>query len=577
MRLSIALTLFATCALAHDASAQRDTTKPPAASPNAATPGALPAGVVPGRAMPPGMTPGANAPVPVLPVGPPVRRITTAAAVTKDPIGAVSSVRELPDGRVILNDGTSRRLLLLDTNLVTERVLLDSASEHENTYGVRQGTLIAHRGDSSLFIDPASLALLVIDPQANITRVRSVPRAQEAFAFTGGFGATQVATDSRGRLIYSMYPEPAPPKVKPPKGVPWFPSPPDSNLIVALDLETRKVDTLGAIRTPKVEYIVKMNANGGFNINTRMNPTPTIDEWAVLPDGSVAFVRGIDYRVEYRSPDGQWTSTPKVPYDWQPFPDSMKKKFVDSIETNERRNARNAYVTSMVRWVNTYKRKYPPNFAAPDGYRPPNGFGKDWAMPSNVKFPDKYIYACKPDEEPAMIMPDGTVAAKVATEQDKRAANMEVMVQSMGITLPAGFQMPQGGPGTPSCIPQPIPNLNQIPNPPTPREVNVIGYSELADFKPPFNQSAVRADLDGNLWIRINMPRTTPGGPIYDVVNKSGQIVDRIQIPQSYTLVGFGRGKVVFVAMRDATGAHLARVRMKPVVAAASDTPSPTH
>ncbi|MEK7401137.1 MAG: hypothetical protein AABZ80_02120 [Gemmatimonadota bacterium] len=93
--------------------------------------------------------------------------------------------------------------------------------------------------------------------------------------------------------------------------------------------------------------------------------------------------------------------------------------------------------------------------------------------------------------------------------------------------------------------------------------MNVIAASQLPDFKPPFSQSAVRADLDGNLWIRINLPKTVPGGPIYDVVSNSGQIIDRIQIPQSYTLVGFGRGKVVFVAMRDATGAHLARVRMK--------------
>jgi len=280
-----------------------------------------------------------------------------------------------------------------------------------------------------------------------------------------------------------------------------------------------------------------------------------------MPDGSVAFVRGRDYRVEYRSPDGQWTSTPKVLYDWQPFPDSMKKKFVDSIETTERRNARVGYVNSMIRWVNTYKRKYPPNFSAPDGYRPPNGFGKDWVMPANVTFPDKYIYACAAGEEPAMVQADGKRVA--VTDNDRQSTMIQSRIMEMGITVPAGLQLPTGGPGTASCIPQPIPNLNQIPNPPVPREINVIAYTELADYKPPFNQGAVRADLDGNLWVRINMPRTTPGGPIYDVVNKEGTIIDRIQIPQTYTLVGFGRGKVVFVAMRDATGAHLARVRMK--------------
>lgn len=548
------VTVLALAASAHAAVAQDTTSRPPAA--------AAPPGARPGGAMPPGMQL-PQAPLPVLPVGPPVRRITTAQAVSKDPIGAVSSVRELPDGRVILNDGQSRRLVILDTMMVTERVILDSASEKENTYGVRQGTLVAHRGDSSLFIDPMSLALLVIDPSGNVTRIRSVPRAQEAFAFAGGFGSTQVSTDTKGRLVYSVSPQPTPPKVAPPKGVPWFPAPPDSNLIIALDLETRMLDTLGAVRTPKVDFTVKMNANGGFSLNSRMNPTPTIDDWAVMPDGSVAFVRGRDYRVEYRSPEGQWNSTPKVPYDWQPFPDSMKMKFVDSIETTERRNARIGYVSSMVRWVNTYKRKYPPNFSAPDGYRPPNGFAKDWVMPANVTFPERYIYACAVGEEPAMIMPDGSRVAP--SDMDRQSSMVTSRMAEMGISMPPGMasQFPQGGPGTASCIPQPIPNLNQIPSPPVPREINVIAYTELADYKPPFNQSATRADLDGNLWIRINMPRTTPGGPIYDIVNKEGTIIDRIQIPQTYTLVGFGRGKVVFVAMRDATGAHLARVRMK--------------
>src|SRR6185295_9943453 len=102
-------------------------------------------------------------------------------------------------------------------------------------------------------------------------KVRSVPRAQEAFQFAGGFGQTQVTTDTKGRLVYSVYPQPAPPKVKPPAGVPWIPSPPDSNLIVALDLDSRKIDTIGMVRTPKIDYIIKQNASGGINVSTRMN------------------------------------------------------------------------------------------------------------------------------------------------------------------------------------------------------------------------------------------------------------------------------------------------------------------
>jgi hypothetical protein len=95
------------------------------------------------------------------------------------------------------------------------------------------------------------------------------------------------------------------------------------------------------------------------------------------------------------------------------------------------------------------------------------------------------------------------------------------------------------------------------------REVVVLAPKELPDFRPPFNANAVRADLDGNLWIRTNPPAPIPGGPVYDVVSRRGELVDRLQLPPGYTLVGFGRGKVVFLSMRDASGVHLARVRLK--------------
>jgi hypothetical protein len=57
--------------------------------------------------------------------------------------------------------------------------------------------------------------------------------------------------------------------------------------------------------------------------------------------------------------------------------------------------------------------------------------------------------------------------------------------------------------------------------------------------------------------------KPAPGGPIYDIVNRAGALVDRIQLPSGYTLVGFAPGKVVYLTMRDAAGLHLARVRLK--------------
>src|SRR5690349_15746340 len=81
-------------------------------------------------------------------LGPPIRRIETASAVSTEQLGSITSVRELPDGRVLLNDGARRRLLLMDTTLAVAGVVLDSLAEIENSYGVRPGMLIPYRGDS---------------------------------------------------------------------------------------------------------------------------------------------------------------------------------------------------------------------------------------------------------------------------------------------------------------------------------------------------------------------------------------------------------------------------------------------
>jgi hypothetical protein len=499
-------------------------------------------------------------------VGPPVRRIATASAISREPMGSIVSVRGLPDGRVLVNDGRSRRLLLLDTMLVLERVVLDSVAEKESTYGNRQGSLMAHRGDSSIFIDPNSLALLVIDPSGAIARVRSVPRAQDVFSYastSATFGLP--AVDARGRLVYRMRARPAPPVRPPPRGVPWIPAEPDSAFIVGLDLDTRRLDTLGVIRTPKQEYTIRLSAGGmGISVFQNINPMPVTDEWAVLPDGAVAFVRAIDYRIEYLNADGTRSATPKIPFDWRPMPDSAKQRLVDSVRTAQSQSLRTSYVTSVIRWVNTYRRKYPPSFSAPDGYVPPNGFARDWTFPPGVTFPERYIYACAPGEEPTVTparSADGRPAPAAPAAAAAAAPPPVITIDGALVSMGGGATLPGGG--TPSCIPQPIPNLSRIPNPPTLREVSVVPPELLPDFRPPFTAGAVRADLDGNLWIRTNPARPPAGGPVYDVVNRAGLLVDRLQIPPNYELVGFGRGRVVYLALRDAEGPKVARVRLR--------------
>ena len=497
-------------------------------------------------------------------VGPPVRRISTASGVSTEQIGSITSVRELPGGRLLMNDGARRRLVLMDTTLKTLDVVLDSLTEVENSYGTRPGALIAYRADSTLFIDPASFAMLVIDPSGRVTKVRSVPRVEDVGRLGANDGSGRSAIDAHGRVVFRIPARPGPPKVAPPKGVPYFPPEPDSAFIVAIDLDSRKIDTLGAIRIPKSASTIRRTPDGRFNFYEVINPLPSTDEWAVLSDGTVAFVRGVDYRIDYRAADGTLTSSPKLPFDWQRVTEEDKQRMIDSVKAEQRRQSMGSFVSSMIRWVNQYGKPYPATFTAPAGYRPQNGLSRDWKLPPGVAFPPNYIYACRPNETPTITPPPAPAAGEGRPARDSSSPPAGRPGPPDGMRGPGGFGGPNGPQGIPSCIPGPVVvSGGNAPPPPTIRDVGVMSPSELPDYRPPFSGGAVRADMDGNLWIRTIPTKPTPGGPVYDIVSRQGELADRLQLPQGYSIAGFGKGKVVYLAVRDASGIHLARVILR--------------
>src|SRR3979411_2284627 len=87
---------------------------------------------------------------------PAIRQLGPVTVVGKDSLGAVTTVRPLPNGRVLVNDIVGRRVVMLDSSLSSLAVIADTTSATANAYGVRPGGLIAYRGDSTLFLDPDS-------------------------------------------------------------------------------------------------------------------------------------------------------------------------------------------------------------------------------------------------------------------------------------------------------------------------------------------------------------------------------------------------------------------------------------
>lgn len=417
---------------------------------------------------------------PVRPLGPVIRVSPT------DLLGSVSSVRTLPGGRVLVNDIVRRQLVLLDSMFARELIVADTTAATAGAYGSRVAGLIPFRGDSSLFIDPTSLSMLVIDAAGKVARVMAVPRPNDAQFMVGGpFGTP--GFDSKGRIVYRGFTRPnmPPPAAAGSSGF-RVPEQPDSAPIFRVALDTRVLDTAAFFKIPKTSATVTQNDRGQVSVSMIMNPMPVVDDWTLLPDGTLAVVRGGDYHVDWLAPDGSRTSTPKIPFEWQRLTDDAKVTFLDSARTAmEAARARSAEaVTAGGATVSTTG-------------APPGG-GAAGGAPMVMRFE----------------------------------------MSGGGGPAPAG--------GAPVSISAPA--------------VSMVKPSDLPDYRPAFGTGATRADLDGNLWIRTS--KVANGGPVYDVVNRSGALVDRVAFPFGRVIAGFGPG-VVYMGVRDDKGARLEIARMR--------------
>jgi hypothetical protein len=406
---------------------------------------------------------------------------------TTDSLSSAAAALQMPGGKVLVNDITGRRLLLFDSTLAHPYVVADTTDATADAYGTRPGTLIRYKGDSALYIDIGSLSMLVIDPAGKIVRVLAVPRPDEVQMLIGSVFGTP-GFDARGRLIYynsagmegtfmlCCVGTSRPQMIGQNPGV--VPKP-DSGMVARVDLATRALDTLTYVGIANTKQILHVDADGYLqSIESQRNPIPVVDDWTVMPDGAIAVVRGRDYHVDWFDASGRWTSSPKMPFDWQRVDETRKLALIDStVRAEEARNAEFA------------KRRAEMNAAS----APARGAGS----------------------------------------------------ASAGRGSGRGGGRGGGGRG----------------GVPIPEVIGHIDPNALPDYIPPFIRGAVQPDADGRLWIRTS---TLIGGqPVYDVVDRQGVLVDRVQLPPYRTIAGFGPG-VAYLAVKDPNAVvHLEQVRIR--------------
>lgn len=377
---------------------------------------------------------------------PAVRQLGPAIATTTESFGSVPSVRALSDGRVLVSDMARRRLVMFDSSLARSQPVLSPTGAAALTYPVRGGLLIPLPADTTLVVDAAGYSFVVIDGAGKVARAMSVPRASDVFYFSSDANGVP-RVDPQMRLIYRSR--------MPPKGFSMATGNaifPDSSPIVAVPFETRRADTLGWTRVPAFPPTVSALEPGGRRrFTTVAAPFELTDEWAALPNGSVAIIRWRDYHVDWVEADGRRESSPKTAWNWVRMSDDDKARFVDSLRVIYRKND----------------------------------------------------------------------------------------------SLQSGMMMSMGG--NPAMAPI--------------WETLAVSPSEVPDYPPPFVPRATRVDLDGRIWV---LERAVIGGPpaglIYDIIDRSGQIIDRVQLPLNAAVIGFGPGGSVFLSITPSNMALAASV-----------------
>ncbi|HTR79517.1 MAG TPA: hypothetical protein VMH39_15470 [Gemmatimonadaceae bacterium] len=293
---------------------------------------------------------------------PPTRSIGRTIATAPDSFQSVHDVRQLSDGRVLVNDPAARRLVLLDSALRNPVVVLDTNSASARHYPHRSDSrLLPYPGDTTLFIDGDALALLMIGPSGTVARVVSLPSPDLDFA--------SATTDAAGRLVFELYPsiKPLPPVASLELSAPVR----DSAAIVRADLATHHQDTAAKAALPARYPGVTSDAGTTSPVS---NPIHISDGWTVLSDGTVAVVRSQEFHVDWVTASGAHSTSPRFPHDWFRITDSTKEALLDSLRrANAERDSTlraRAAAAGRAMIVSPMSTLYPDVSQLPD-YRPP--------------------------------------------------------------------------------------------------------------------------------------------------------------------------------------------------------------
>jgi hypothetical protein len=341
----------------------------------------------------------------------PVLRLTKPEARLNHEFSAISGLRELPDGRVLVSDGIDETVLRIDLRTGKVDTLWRSGSgpgEYKSPdllFEVPGGTMLVDLGNARLSFYDAALKY-----QESMPIARGEP----------GLGMTMVmpqVVDAQGRIYtQAIMRDPAGGRA-------------DSGAVLRFDRVKGTLDTVAKLKMGEVEI---SQSGGPNNRSMSMRPVPLSpeDEWGVGPDGRVAIARASNYALEWVGGGKPTVKGPANPFKPVPIRDADKKEYGQDMSNGLSIMVQNDNGRMSVRMGR-------------GGLR---GRDRDEQEAlQNFKWPDT-----KPAARAVMVAPDGTawverhVAAGTPREYDLFGPDGKLRKQ---VVLPAGRRLVGFGKG----------------------------------------------------------------------------------------------------------------------------------
>jgi hypothetical protein len=229
------------------------------------------------------------------------------------------SVRELPDGRLLLSDNRENRIVIADfrANAVTSVGRVGSGPSEFR----RAGPLIELEGDSTLLADPGNGRWLIL---SGTRIVATLPGDDRVVAMA----PVPAGADRAGHVLAQRFEVAA-------KGRP------DSMVLVRVSRALDRADTIAKLRTPSMRVSPTVKS-----LETRISVQRiTVSNWSageqaiLFRDGWVAIARLDPYRVEWQLPDGRQVKGPSLPFKPTPFDEHEKRAHLEGLAKSTGRAA----------------------------------------------------------------------------------------------------------------------------------------------------------------------------------------------------------------------------------------------